>query len=146
MVETFFSTLELAVGEILIKTEMCNQAHWISVGPEKMNIIWARDYLGNFPPKNNANTMFKKYLLCLTSLSMIISRSIHVAANGIISFFLMSNIPLYICIPCLLYHFKYHVSLLHGIQKNELIYKTENRHIDIEYRFMTARREKREEE
>ena len=26
--------------------------------------------------------------LCLTSLSMIISRSIHVAANGIISFFL----------------------------------------------------------
>ena len=26
---------------------------------------------------------------CLTSVSMIISRSIHVAANGIISFFLM---------------------------------------------------------
>ena len=36
--------------------------------------------------------------LCLTSLSMIVSRSIHVAANGIISFFLwLSNIPLYIC-------------------------------------------------
>ena len=34
----------------------------------------------------------------LTSLSMIISRSVHVAANGIISFILqMSNIPLYIC-------------------------------------------------
>ena len=34
----------------------------------------------------------------LTSLSVIISRSIHVAANGIISFFLwLSNIPLYIC-------------------------------------------------
>ena len=37
----------------------------------------------------------------LTSLSMIISRSIHVTANGIISFFLwLSNIPLY---PILLY-------------------------------------------
>ena len=31
-------------------------------------------------------------------LSVIISRSIHVATNGIISFFVMlSNIPLYIC-------------------------------------------------
>ena len=28
--------------------------------------------------------------LCLTSLNMIISRSIHIAANGIISFFLWS--------------------------------------------------------
>ena len=37
--------------------------------------------------------------LCLTLLSMTISRSIHVAANGIILFFLwLSNIPLYICI------------------------------------------------
>ena len=37
----------------------------------------------------------------LTSLSMIISRSIHVTANGIISFFLwLSNTPLY---PVLLY-------------------------------------------
>ena len=35
--------------------------------------------------------------LCLTSLSMIIFGSIHVAANGIISFFLwLSNSPLYI--------------------------------------------------
>ena len=35
---------------------------------------------------------------CLPSLSMIISRSIHVAANGIISYFLwLSNIPQYIC-------------------------------------------------
>ena len=35
---------------------------------------------------------------CLTLLSMKISRFIHVAANGIISFFLqLSNIPLYIC-------------------------------------------------
>ena len=35
--------------------------------------------------------------LCLTSLSMMISRSIHVATNGIISFFLWeSNIPSYI--------------------------------------------------
>ena len=32
----------------------------------------------------------------VTSLSMIISRSIYVAANGIISFFMLSNIPLYI--------------------------------------------------
>ena len=29
--------------------------------------------------------------LCLISLSMIISRSIHVAANGIISFFFMAE-------------------------------------------------------
>ena len=36
--------------------------------------------------------------LSLTLLSMIISRSISVAANGIILFFLLlSNIPLYIC-------------------------------------------------
>ena len=36
--------------------------------------------------------------LSLTLLSMIISRSIHVAANGIILFFLwLSSIPLYIC-------------------------------------------------
>ena len=37
--------------------------------------------------------------LCLTLLSMIISRSIYVAANGNISFFLwLSNIPLLICV------------------------------------------------
>ena len=36
--------------------------------------------------------------LCLTSLSMITSRSIHVATHGIIySFIWSSNIPLYIC-------------------------------------------------
>ena len=35
---------------------------------------------------------------CLTaSLSMIISRYIHVAANGIVSFFFMANTPLCIC-------------------------------------------------
>ena len=34
---------------------------------------------------------------CLTSLSMIISRSIHVAKNASISFLLMANIPLCIC-------------------------------------------------
>ena len=33
----------------------------------------------------------------LTLLSMIISSSTHVDANGIISFFLMANIPLYVC-------------------------------------------------
>ena len=33
---------------------------------------------------------------CLTSLTMIISKSIHVAAKDIISFFFMANIPLYI--------------------------------------------------
>ena len=37
--------------------------------------------------------------LCLTSLSMIISKSIHVAADGIISPFLwLSSIPLYSCL------------------------------------------------
>ena len=54
---------------------------------------------------------------------MIISRSVHVAANSIISFFFMINIPLYICIPCLLYHFKYNISLIHGIQKINLFTK-----------------------
>ena len=34
-----------------------------------------------------------------TSLSMIISRSIYVAANGKILFFFMANIPWYIYIP-----------------------------------------------
>ena len=52
--------------------------------------------------------------LFLTSLSMIISRSIHVASNGIISFFLwLSNISLCVsvcvcvcvCMPHLLYPF-----------------------------------------
>ena len=33
----------------------------------------------------------------LTSFSMIISRPVHVATNGILSFFLMANIPLYKC-------------------------------------------------
>ena len=35
--------------------------------------------------------------LSLTSLSIIMSRSIHVAENGIISLFLMTSIPLCIC-------------------------------------------------
>ena len=42
--------------------------------------------------------------VCLTSVSKIISKSIYVAANGIISFLLwLSNIPL---LPYLLYPFK----------------------------------------
>ena len=42
----------------------------------------------------------------LTSLSMIISRSIHAAADGIISFFLwLSNIPLY---------YIYHIFFIHS--------------------------------
>lgn len=44
--------------------------------------------------------------LCLTSLSVINFRSIQVAANGIISFFLwFSNSPLYVCTSHLLYPF-----------------------------------------
>ena len=36
--------------------------------------------------------------LCLTSLSVTVSRFIHVAANGIILFFLwLGSIPLYVC-------------------------------------------------
>ena len=37
--------------------------------------------------------------LCLTSLSMIISRSMHIAANGIISFFFMAEwyFTVYMC-------------------------------------------------
>ena len=35
--------------------------------------------------------MIPSFSYCLTSLNMIISRSIHIAANGIISFFLMAE-------------------------------------------------------
>ena len=42
---------------------------------------------------------YLSFAALFTSLSMIISRSIHVPANGIIAFFLwISNIPLFICI------------------------------------------------
>ena len=37
----------------------------------------------------------------LTSVSMTVPRSIHVAVNGIISFFFIDNIPLYICATAL---------------------------------------------
>ena len=48
---------------------------------------------------------YLSFSVCLISLTVIISRSIHVAANGIISFFLwLSNIPLYI-VPHHLYLF-----------------------------------------
>ena len=42
--------------------------------------------------------------LWLNSVSMIISRPIHVVANGIISFFFMANIPLYISTTSLSTH------------------------------------------
>ena len=46
--------------------------------------------------------------LCLTSLSMTISRSIHVAANGIISFYLsLSNSPFYTFIHIYIYIYIY---------------------------------------
>ena len=47
--------------------------------------------------------------LWLISLSMIISGTMHIAENGIISFFFMSNCPLsvHICVPYLLYTFIY---------------------------------------
>ena len=49
-------------------------------------------------------TWYLSFSVWLTSLSMVLSRSICVAKNGIISFFLwLSNIPLYI--PYLLYLF-----------------------------------------
>ena len=42
------------------------------------------------------DSTFKYFSFWIPSLSMIISRSIHIAANGIISFFLwLSSIPLY---------------------------------------------------
>ena len=53
----------------------------------------------------------------LTSLSMIMSRSIHVAANGNISFFLwLSNSPLYVCM-CVYTHkhtHTHHIFLIHS--------------------------------
>ena len=42
---------------------------------------------------------------CLTSISMTISRSIHVAANGFISFFFTANTPLY---------YMYHIFFIHS--------------------------------
>ena len=49
-----------------------------------------------------SDSTYKRYhmifvFVWLTSLSMLISRSIHIAANGIISFFLTANITLYTC-------------------------------------------------
>ena len=54
--------------------------------------------------------------LCLTSLRVVPSRSIHVAANAIISFFFMVNIALYI-VPHLLYPFSVdgHLGYFHGL-------------------------------
>ena len=50
--------------------------------------------------------------LSLTSLSVIISRSIHAAANGIISYFLwLSNIPLYVSLCMCMHHIFIHSSV-----------------------------------
>ena len=46
------------------------------------------------------------FLSLITSLSMIISNSIHITANGIISFFFMANLP-------------YDYSLIHGHMSRE---------------------------
>ena len=43
------------------------------------------------------------FFLCLTSLSIIISRSVHVAAIWLHSFLWLCDIPLYICTPSLIY-------------------------------------------
>ena len=48
---------------------------------------------------------YLSFSVWLTSLSMIISSFIHVAANGIISFFFMANVLLYTYVPHLLYPF-----------------------------------------
>ena len=42
-------------------------------------------------------------LLCLTSFSMLISRSNHVAANNIISFFLMTELNSIVCVYIYIY-------------------------------------------
>ena len=44
---------------------------------------------------------------------MIISRSIHVVANGIISFFIMGNSPLYICTTSFNSSVKRHLNYFH---------------------------------
>ena len=52
---------------------------------------------------------------CLTSLSMIISRSMHVAANCIISFFLwLSNTPFCVCVCVCVYHIIFIHSSVNG--------------------------------
>ena len=51
--------------------------------------------------------------LCLTSLSMILSRFIHGAANGIISFLWLSSIPLYICTTSLSIHVSMDLGCFH---------------------------------
>ena len=46
-------------------------------------------------------------LLCLTSFSMLISRSNHVAANNIISFFLMTQLNSIVCVCVYIYIYIY---------------------------------------
>ena len=51
---------------------------------------------------------------CLTSLNMIISRSIQVAPNAIVSFLLMANIPVYVCVcVCVCVHIYIHFFFIH---------------------------------
>ena len=54
--------------------------------------------------------------LWFTSLSMIISGFIHVAANGIIYFLLLSNIPLYVCMYVYI-----HISFIHSSVNGHLV-------------------------
>ena len=42
-------------------------------------------------PEKNEYIGYLSFSICFASLSMIISRSIHVAANGIIAFFFMAE-------------------------------------------------------
>ena len=60
--------------------------------------------------------VFVFLFLTWTSLSMIISRSIHVAANGIISFFIMAQWWFYIY----MYIYRYHIFFIHSSASGHL--------------------------
>ena len=67
------------------------------------------DSLPAEPPGKPLDSTDKQYYMILifvwlTSFSMIISRPVHVPTNGILSFFLMANIPLYKCTTTLSVH------------------------------------------
>ena len=61
---------------------------------EFISVLYIDSFVLFFIPHISDATYYLSFSVWLTSLSMIISRSIHVVANGIISFFFMANIPL----------------------------------------------------
>ena len=96
--------------------------HWVACGIlvpwpgiQHGPLQWKHSILTTGPPGKslchildsacNDNIWYLSFSVWLTSLSVIISSCSHVAANGTVSFFFMTNIPLYMYKPHLLYPF-----------------------------------------